>query len=213
MSNLLKSAILHQARAGLIPTATCGAWSVRRWYQRDAMTHINGGVVPCGVYTALCRQTLATIHLEKHPGETVMEDTPPELLKHMDFMLRAHGDVLVSGLGLGCVARGLLVNPAVRSVTVLELSRDVLYLVGRHMKFDRLELIETDALEWIRQTDRRFDAAWHDVWMDEPAGEEPLAIFHSRLFEATQKKAGFQGAWAYPRFAKRLYRRKFNMVG
>lgn len=213
MSNLLKTAILAHARADYIPTGTRGLWSVRRWHQKEDQPHIRTGTVPRGIYTALCRQTAATIHLEGHPGETVMEDTPPELLTHMDFMLRAHGRVLVSGLGLGCVVRGLLVNPAVKKVTVLELSHDVLQLVGPHMKMPRLEIIETDALEWIKSTRRRFDCAWHDIWTDEPAGEECLAIAHTRLFEACRKKAGYQGAWAYPRLAKRLFKQKFRMVG
>jgi hypothetical protein len=36
-----------------------------------------------------------------------MNDFPQELKKHLDFVLRARGRVLVTGLGLGCVVRGL----------------------------------------------------------------------------------------------------------
>lgn len=213
MTRAMKTAILESARADHIPTGRRGPWSIRRWHQREAQAHVHGHVVPPGVYTALCRQTLATLHIDRHPGETVMEDTPPELFKHMDFMLRARGDVLVSGLGLGCVARGLLANPAVRSVTVIEISQHVLELVLPHMRIDRLDVIHADAVEWIQQTERRFDYAWHDVWTDVPSGEEHLAVLHGRLLVATQDKASHQGAWAFPRFAKKLYSRKFNLIG
>ena len=143
---------------------------------------------------------MATMHTH---GEVVMEDTPFELNNHLDFMLKAKGHVLVTGLGLGCVIRGMLANGHVDHVTCIERSQDVLDLVAPHMPAtDRLEIIKADALEWTKGTTQRFDCAWHDIWTDRDVGEPHLAQSHTSLIKNCAPKVNFQGAWAYPRLAR-----------
>src|SRR6185369_8969082 len=103
--------------------------------------------LPAARYTYLRFLTDKTLYSE-HPGAVVMEDTPFELRTHLGFVMRAHGRVLITGLGLGCVIRGLLENPKVEHVTCIENSKDVLKLVAPYMPTERLEIVEADALEW-----------------------------------------------------------------
>jgi len=143
-----------------------------------------------------------------------MDDSDRELRTHLDFMLRAKGRVLITGLGLGCVVRGCLANPAVEQVTCIERDQSVLKLVAPYMpKTPRLEIIKADALKWCEATEEKFDCAWHDLWSD-PDKEEPhLQVNHSHLLAMLADKVGYQGAWAFPREQKRLWRECLRLVG
>lgn len=209
----LKEDILRAARADSIPAGESGTWSVRKWaidrprigYSADRS---RSGVIPAGSYTSLVKLTMATMH-NADPGECVMLDAPHELRTHLDFMMRAKGRVLKTGLGLGCVVRGCLVNPAVTHVTVIERDPHVLKLVAPHMPKDRVEIIQADAIQWCKETDRQFDSAWHDIWNDDDLNEPPLAVLHGDLLCATSKKVkGPHGAWDFPRFM----RKEFGLV-
>lgn len=200
----LKSRLLAAARADAIPAGSAGLWVVRKptLTKRTLVEHCGKfkWVEPCS-YTWLGRYTTATLHTG---GEAVMHDTPEELNTHLDFMLRARGSVLITGLGLGCVTRGVLANPNVTKVLVIERDKDVLKLVEPHMPKDpRLYILYFDAVAWCEQSSERFDCAWHDLWTDEERGEPHLAEVHQRLLIAMRKRVKFQGAWNFPRVLRR----------
>lgn len=144
-----------------------------------------------------------------------MHDEPHELRKHLEFIVRARGSVLKTGLGLGCVVRGLLCNSAVTMITVVEREPDVLRLVGRHL-FEPspripIRLVQADALEWCKHTDQKFDCAWHDVWNDSDRDEKHLQELHGRLLIDTADRVRMQGAWEFPREFRRLFGRGVKM--
>jgi hypothetical protein len=209
---LLKDKILDAAKAGNIPEGESGLWTIRKAavckpiviQDKKGRSH----TFPRGIYTNLWRYTDATMH---KGGELVMTDNPPELATHLEFMLKAHGRVLVSGLGLGCVVRGLLANPAVDFVVCLERDPHVLKLVAPHMPKEKLSIIFADAIEWCEKSTETFDCAWHDIWTDECAGEPALALQHSKLILAMYGRVKFQGAWAFPRDQRRLFS-PFNVI-
>ena len=180
-------------------------WSVRKQKIEESTLTMHRGRVcvlnPCTI-TALRRLTGSMMHLG---GEVVMEDSPFELRSHLNFMLRAHGRVLVTGLGLGCVVRGLLASPAVEFVICVEKSRSVLELVEPFMPKDRVEIINADALVWTQQDDRVFDCAWHDIWADRDNGDPHLSRFHVELLANCREKVAFQGAWDLPRWVKKRF--------
>lgn len=200
--------ILDACRADNIPLGESGLWYVKKWeIDKDlpVMKHGREIVVPAGYYTNLHRWTDSTIHLTD--GELVMTDMQDELVTHLEFILRAKGRVLVTGLGLGCCVRGLLANPAVTGVTVIENSPDVLKLVQPHMPDDpRLAIVEAEARDWCSRHAANFDSVWHDVWTDTDAGEPHLAVVHSDLLVKTCRGTKLIGAWAFPRHHRRLWR-------
>ena len=80
------------------------------------------------------------------------------------------GEVLVTGLGLGVVVEAMLRAPsAVSRVTVVELSADVIALVGPYLTGrygERVEIVQGDAFAWRPPAGRHFTVGWHDVWPD-----------------------------------------------
>lgn len=208
--------LLLAARAEAIPEGWSGLWFIRKAkVTTDTSLDRNGHqiIVPAGIYTHLFRVTDSTLHLNP-PGTVVMEDTPVELKTHLSFMTRASGRVLVTGLGLGCVVRGLLGNPVVEHVTCIEKSKDVLKLVEPYMpKTERLSIIHADAFEWVAKSKRTFDYAWHDLWTDRDSGEPHLDFWHTQLICDCLNTVKHQGAWKYSRTARALFKaRGINLI-
>lgn len=200
-----KGDLLAAMKADSIPEEWSGLWYVMKQHIPEALHSVRFGkpvVVPAGTITYLHCLTDSTL-LCQPPGELVMEDTPFELRTHLGFVLRAYGNVLVTGLGLGCVVRGLLQNPNVQHVTCIENSPDVLKLVAPYMPTDRLTIIEADALKWTAQCETRFDCAWHDLWTNKDKGEPHLDVWHCNLITNCFKTVKRQGAWALNRNIKR----------
>lgn len=210
--------LLQAMKATAIPTSEwTGLWRiVKQTYKHNKISVRMGKIVnlPAGTYTFLFRLTDSTLY-NTVPGDVVMEDTPFELSTHLGFVMRAHGRVLVSGLGLGCVVRGLLARQEVEHITCLENSPDVLAMVQPHMPTDpRLTIIETDALEWTAKNREPFDCAWHDLWTDRDSGEPHLDRWHTELLINCRRLVKRQGAWAYNRDLKRkLIRMGFPWLG
>lgn len=170
-----------------------GKWTIRR----DRMPEPD----PCGWsrYTLLHRWSFGSLHTLH--GEIVMEDSSCELRKHLGLWMVAEGGVLVTGLGLGCVVRGLLAKPAVSRVDVIEIDADILRIVGAEFADDpRVTLHHGDALTLPIRDDARWDFAWHDLWTD---GERHLQLLHAEVMVRFRRFCGRQGAWAFPRWSAR----------
>jgi hypothetical protein len=199
---------LSAMRADLIPEGESGLWKVSKFRMaKEFQTKDGDGrmqTLQPGCYTSLTRWTDATIHL-RH-GELVMHDFPYELRKHLIFARRAHGKVLITGLGLGCIARGCLANPNVDHVVVIENSPDVLKLVAPFMPKTKIEIIYADAIEWTAKHGDGFDCAWHDLWAEEKEGSKHLQLLHTEMLCNLANKVPLQGAWELPRAYRRLMR-------
>ena len=157
-------------------------------------------------YTLLHHTTMGTLHQEF--GDVVMEDSRPELLRHMPIWRAAAGRVLVTGLGLGCVVRGLLATRTVESIDVVELDSDILRIVGAEFAGnDRVTLYQADALTWTWPAGRQWDFAWHDLWTE--AGDKALQTQHMELLSRFFEAVGRQGAWALPRALRLPLSRRF----
>lgn len=100
-------------------------------------------------------------------GELMMTTTNMERRTNAEFVRRAHGKVLVAGLGLGMVLKALEKKPEVKRVVVLEKSRDVIDAVWLRLKLDsRFRVSCTDALKEIpnQKTMGKFDVIYFDIW-------------------------------------------------
>jgi len=153
-----------------IPEGKNGDWTIERFVvdKEGASRHnlrcsismwgaMRGRDIVEGTYTRLYRK-----------GTLVMSDTPAEQDDHMEFIQRATGDVLINGLGMGWVVEVLFKMPQVTSITVIEISQDLIDLVGPHYKAKdkkgKLNIICADALEWKPPRGQRYGAVWHDIW-------------------------------------------------
>lgn len=178
-----------------------GLWEIRRVTVTPDIDKAMMAGVGFPSMTMLHRSTLATM-MRPH-GEVVMEDSIRELRRHLPIWLRARGHVLVTGLGLGCVVRGLLASDQVERITVVEIDKGILKIVGREFERNpRVRLIEGNALKI--DLAEKFDYAWHDIWTE---GETHLQVLHTRLIVRFGHRIPFQGARMLPRQVKRAAQR------
>lgn len=160
----------------------------------------------CDFFAVLCEANMHGLHMIDESGfggHVIMDDTPHELRKHLPIFIHGHGRILKTGLGLGCVVRGLLTKPDVQHITVIEIDPRIIKHVGPEFAGNpRVTIVQGDALKMeVDPQGPGWDFAWHDIYTE---GNEGLQLLHAHLFTKYQPFAKVQGAWAFPReFAKR----------
>ncbi len=103
-------------------------------------------------------------------GQHAMSDTEFERESNEELLRRAHGDVLIAGLGIGLVILPLMENPAVRSVTVIEKHQDVIELVEPCLRLAsendaaRLTILRGDIFDWRPPRGQKFNTLYFDIW-------------------------------------------------
>lgn len=174
-----------------IPEGRRGLWSVEKFEVSVEAARMNNLRSSIG----MCRPILAgsyTRLFHKERG-VIMSDTPVERLDHTPFVGAASGNVLVTGLGLGLVTRALLADPAVASVTVIELDLDVIALTAPHIQSDKLTIVNADAYKWLPERNIKFDHVWHDIWDEISPDNLPEMAQLRRHFAS--RSIGVQKCW------------------
>lgn len=145
-----------------VPAGESGDWKVEKFSiseekSRNALSSYGCRAPAPGEYTRL---------VCKGRG-TVMSDTGAEMRDHLEPVRRATGHILIHGLGLGMVLFNSMMKKRVERATVIELSADVIKLVGPHYQMmygDRLDVIQADAMKWKPPKGVRYGMVWHDIW-------------------------------------------------
>lgn len=128
-------------------------------------------------------------------GNEWMTLTPVDLDTCEEAIEKAHGKVVTFGLGLGYYAYMASEKDEVESVTVVELSADVIRLFKKHLlpqmkNGHKIKIVNADAFEYAEKTmpKERFDVAFVDTWRDASDGapmyERMKALEH--LSEGTE---------------------------
>jgi hypothetical protein len=176
-----------------VPEGESGDWRISRFTVTEEAAKLDairatfngrGRYCPAGTYTRLTRA-----------GQIIMSDTRDEIRDHRPFMELAEGKILISGLGLGMVLNGCLKKPDVAHATVIEISPDVINLVGNYYQDlygDRLTIINADIMEWKPPKGTKYDYVWHDIW-DSLCGDNVKEM--SYLHRKFGKIAQHQGSW------------------
>jgi len=178
-----------------VPVGNSGEWSVERFtvsLEDEKFGRLRsvisfgsrGRYVPAGTYTKLTRR-----------GALVMSDTPDEIGDHLEAVYRAHGNILINGLGLGIVLDLCLQKPEVQSATVIEASSDVMKLVGGFYlkKYPlRLTILCEDAFSHSVAKGTKYQMVWHDIWDD--ICTDNLPDMH-RLHRKYGRVSEWQGSW------------------
>lgn len=137
-----------------ISTFTLTDDDVRRDNFRNALNGCSFMNCRAGTYKRLTRG-----------GTVVMSNTPMEINTNYVAYRKATGRVLLNGLGMGMLLEAILSKPDVEYVRVIEVSQDLIDLVGPHFANDkRVEIICADAMEYTPEKGEHFDYAWHDIW-------------------------------------------------
>lgn len=168
-----------------VPDGRSGEWEVSTFAIDDEAARFRNRINPrCPVHAGFYKQLI-------QGGHQWMTTLPEEIEQQREFIERAHGSVLITGLGLGAVLQLVLEKPEVTDVTVLEQSVDVINLVASTYQNDaRLEIVCADAFNWVPV--HRYDVVWHDIWPTVAASNVPE-------IDALKKRyapyADWQGAW------------------
>ena len=163
--------------------------------------------IPCGEYIALygpdnngCGTTL------------LMSNTPMEKRTNSNFVLKANGDVLIAGLGLGLIILPIQNKPEVNSITVIEKSKEVIEMVSSQLPLnDKVKIINDDVFKYTPEC--KYDTIYLDIWpyVNEDVYEEemkPLKQKYRKYLVSKSKNPNrFLKCWAEleARYGKPLY--------
>jgi len=177
-----------------IPDGKSGDWEVSTFevseedavrYNIRAVFHVGARTIDPGKYKRLTRN-----------GSVIMSTTPAEIADNREFFWEVEdrgGNILLNGLGLGVVLFKILKNKSVDSVTVIEISTDVIKLVAPSFAHDnRVNIIHADAFDWKPPKGVRYNAAWHDIWDNICATNLPEMI---KLHRKYGRRCDWQGSW------------------
>jgi hypothetical protein len=140
------------------------------------------------------RMESGTFRRLKRGSTIVMTNTPMEVRTNREAFRMATGRVLINGLGLGMLLEGVLSKKEVTHVRVVEISQDLIDLVGPHFASDpRVEIICADAAEYKAPKGERFNYVWHDIW-DYICSDNLSEM--TRLARRYARRSDYQGFWA-----------------
>jgi hypothetical protein len=176
-----------------IPEGISEDWSVRKFSisnkvaqasSLQAMFNSGRGEIEEGNYTGLYRN-----------GQIIMSDSPDEIDDFRWFTRFATGNILVTGLGLGCVTEMLAKKEEVFHITVVEKSSDVISLVSKYLleKYPKITIINEDAYAY--KAKEHFDMAWHDIWDTLCADNLPEMKKIRRHYGIKMNDSGMQFCW------------------
>ena len=174
-----------------VPEGSRGKWTVSKFTVSEADAKFSAlraavkgrGYVKAGTYTQLTCQGRGI----------VMSDTPDERRDHYGAVRKAHGHVLINGLGLGMVLAAVLKREGVEKVTVVEIDPDVIALVGPTYSSDpRVEIVNASAFDYKPPKGTRYCVVWHDIW-DSICGDNLPEM--TKLKRKYGKATGWQGCW------------------
>lgn len=158
---------------------------------------MRGEYVPVGTY----------VHLLVH-GILYMSDTPMEKHSNRDFVVKARGDVLVAGLGIGFAILPVLRKPEVSSVLVVELHQDVIDLVEPHLRVaagehaNKLQVVCGDIDEFAPARNQAWDVVYFDIWpsitIDNLA---QMKVLHRKF---SRRKRYWMGSWSHKTLLARV---------
>tara|TARA_R100000988_G_C3994780_1_gene165042 strand:+ start:155 stop:721 length:567 start_codon:yes stop_codon:yes gene_type:complete len=96
----------------------------------------------------------------------IMQDSEAEYNEHEWLWNYAEGHVVIGGLGIGMCHQALIDNPDVTSVTIVEISQDVIDLVWDDcVKDDTFSIVLGDFEEWTPPEGTEIDTVWADTWL------------------------------------------------
>ena len=95
-------------------------------------------------------------------GAPIMTESAFEQVTNIEVVERAHGRVLIAGLGLGMILWPIAEKSDVTEIVVVEKSADVIALVGPHIP-ERVEVIHDDIRFWRPAHHGKFNVIWFDI--------------------------------------------------
>lgn len=190
-----------------VPEGQSGKWKIVKFTVEDSgaklhnmleVIHETRRYIYPGDYTQLLRD-----------NEIIMSDTYSEINEQRHFFIKAFGEVLINGLGLGVSVQACLRRENVSHLTVIEISSDVIKLVDQHyydmFGHKRLKIIQADALTWQPPKGKRYNFVWHDIW-DNICGDNWVTM--TKLHRRYGRRCCWQDSWKRDKVRQLVKREK-----
>lgn len=98
-----------------------------------------------------------------HKDEVMMSNTNMEKDTNAEFVRKAHGKVLIGGLGLGMILLAIQDKPEVESIVVVEKHKEVIDLVGSQLPLNsKVKIINEDVFDYCPKDE--FNCIYMDIW-------------------------------------------------
>jgi len=152
------------------------------------------------------------VQLKDKRGTVMMSDTAMERDTNWDIAYRAHGDVLIGGLGLGLVLLAAQAKEEVDSITVVEIQQEIIDLVVPQLPLnEKVTVICGDILKWYPPKGVLYDIIYFDIWSAVCGDNYPVMKTLHRRFARRLRRTNprcWMGSWRRDeteRAAKRSY--------
>lgn len=145
--------IMYKNMAELLQDGQCGEYRLEHFTitDKDFAAKVRSGI-PNGTYVSL-----------KHRGEIVMSNTPMEQQTNLEFVSKAHGKVLIGGLGIGMILLAIQDKENVEHITVVEKSKEVVELVANQLSLnEKVNIIIDDVFTY--KPSIRYNTIYMDIW-------------------------------------------------
>lgn len=141
-------------------------------------------------------------------GVLMMSDTHMERYTNEAFVSKAHGDVMIAGLGVGLILNALeskVQSGEINSITVYEKYQDVIDLVFPKYKHLPIKVICQDILEYKPSKEETYDTIYFDIWPRiSKCNLQQIKILHNR-WKFRKRKDGYMDSWMKS-YIQRAYR-------
>lgn len=98
-----------------------------------------------------------------HRGSVVMSDTGMEKRTNSAFCRKAHGKVLIGGLGIGLILLAVQDKEDVEHIIVIEKNQEVIDLVADQLPLnDKVEIVNGDVFDYVPQD--KYNTIYMDIW-------------------------------------------------
>ena len=98
-----------------------------------------------------------------HKGSVVMSNTDMEKRTNSSFVINAHGNVLIGGLGIGLILLPIQDKEEVKQITVVEKNKEVIELVGSQLPLNsKVHIIHNDVFEY--KPIFKYNTIYMDIW-------------------------------------------------
>lgn len=98
-----------------------------------------------------------------HRGEVVMSNTDMEKRTNYSFVINAHGNVLIGGLGIGLIILAIQDKEEVKQITVVEKNKEVIELVGNQLPLNsKVHIVHDDVFEYKPLF--KYNTIYMDIW-------------------------------------------------
>jgi len=94
-----------------------------------------------------------------------MSDMPMEQHSNLEFIQKAHGNVLIAGLGIGLIIIAIQNNPEIKSITIVEKYQEIIDLVFPFLPIKKeCKVVCEDIFNYIPE--KKFNTIYFDIWND-----------------------------------------------